>query len=168
MKNVIVTLLFAALAANPGLAATKHSKTATLTVHAPVTAVCSLATTSFTFTIGIGYIHSPGNTILRENLLNVACTKGASTQISMNTGLYGNAAGAKFGSRSMKDPYGDFLGYDLCHDSACAAVWKPSGYTYVSPGANGSSLPVWTRIITGQPQVKQGNYSDAVTVTINF
>ena len=68
----------------------------------------------------------------------------------------------------MGSPDGNYLGYDLCHDSACNSVWTAQGYTYVSPGYQGSSLPVWTVIKTGQPHVKQDPYRDAVTVTISF
>lgn len=143
-------------------------RTATVSVRGSVATTCTLTTAPFSFTIGIGYIHAPGNTILKQTALGVKCTKGAQAQIGMNYGLYGNAAGSQFGRRSMKDSAGDLLGYELCHDNACATVWQPSGFQYVSPNDKGSSLPVWTRITSGQSKAKQGSYSDAVTVTISF
>ncbi len=172
MKAIFLIAGMSVIAAAPALAMTApaaHAKrTSTLTIKGSVSTACSLTTSSFTFTIGIGYIHAPGNAILKQNMLAVRCTKGASTKIAMNTGLYGSAAGVKFGSRSMKDSSGDVMGYELCHDNACSAIWTPQGYNYVSPGDRGSALPVWTRILTGQPHVNQGSYSDSVTVTINF
>lgn len=142
-------------------------KTSVLTVRGSVATTCTLSTSPFSFSIGVGYIHAPNNVIVKQNSLSVKCTKGAATQISMNSGLYGSAAGSQFGSRSMKDAGGDYLGYELCHDSSCSSVWR-TGFGYVSPSDAGSSLPIFTRIKTGQSQAKQGSYSDSVTVTINF
>lgn len=171
------TLLFgAALLAwiAPGsgaLANATHARNATVTVRGSVPASCSLATTpasGFVFTIGLGYIHGPGHAVLQQGSLTVKCTNGAHTQIGMNTGLNGAKAGAQYGSRSMSDGSGDYLGYELCHDGGCSSIWSASGYTYVSTSDAGASLPVWTRILSGQPHVKQGQYSDSVTVTISF
>ena len=168
MKRIAAVAALVLVTVAPALAVTTHKKTATLTVKGSVASTCTLTTPAFSFNIGVGYIHSPGNTILKQNTLGVKCTKNATTQITMNTGLYGSAAGSQFGSRSMKDSSGDYLGYELCHDNACSAVWNSQGYNYVSPSDHGSSLPVWTRIKTGQAQTKQGSYSDSVTVTISF
>jgi spore coat protein U-like protein len=87
----------------------------------------------------------------------------------MNAGLYGSKAGVQYGARSMKSAAGkNYLGYDLCHDSACAALWSTTAaYTYVSPGDAGSSLPIYGRIITGQ-QADASTYTDSVTVTVSF
>ena len=168
MRRITLVVLLCLVVMSPALAVTTHKKTSTLTIKGSVPATCSLTTSPFTFNIGIGYIHSPGNAIVKQTSLGVKCTRGASTQITMNTGLYGSAAGSQFGTRSMKDGTGDYLGYELCHDNACSSIWSSTGFNYVSPGDSGSSLPVWTRIKTGQPQAKQGNYSDSVTVTISF
>jgi spore coat protein U-like protein len=172
MKRIALLAALLALTLTPAFGATTAvthgKKTTTLTVKGSVSTTCLLTTSPFTFSIGIGYIHSPGNAVVKQNTLGVKCTKGATTQITMDTGLYGSAAGAQFGSRSMKSPNGDFMGYELCHDSACSAVWTPQGYNYISPSDTGSSIPVWTRIKTGQSQVKQGSHTDSVTVTISF
>jgi len=171
MKRWIVSVCtMLVLAASTAMAgdATTHARTGTLTVKGSVLTNCSLATSPFTFTIGLGYIHGPKTTILKQGVLAIKCTKGASVQIKMNAGLYGSAAGLQFGTRSMRDTAGDYLGYELCHDSNCASIWNAQGYSYTSPSDTGSSLPVWARIFTAQPQVKQGNYTDSVTVTVNF
>lgn len=148
---------------------TAHGKhTVAVSVKGSVATTCTLTTASFDFSIGIGYIHAPRNAIIKQASLSVKCTKGAQAQIGMDYGLHAGAAGSQFGSRSMRDSSGDFLGYELCHDNACSAVWKPTGFNYVSASDKGSSVPVWTRITTGQPQAKQGSYNDAVTVTISF
>ncbi|HET7813890.1 MAG TPA: spore coat U domain-containing protein [Candidatus Baltobacteraceae bacterium] len=130
---------------------------------------CLVSVGSVTFpNAGIGYIHNSGNVVLTQSSLGMRCTKGAVAQISMNTGLYGSKAGTQFGSRSMKSTQGkNYLGYDLCHDSACASVWSPAAYTYTSATDKGSSLPVWGRIKTGQ-QADSGTYADSVTVTVSF
>lgn len=164
----VLSLVAAASHAMPALAVPQHSRSSSLTVKGSVLTNCTLATSAFTFTIGLGYIHGPKQTILKQGSLGIKCTKGANVQIKMNAGLYGSAAGSQFGTRSMRDSTGDYLGYELCHDSGCSNIWNATGYSYVSPSDAGSSLPVWARILTSQPQVKQGNYSDSVTVTVNF
>lgn len=163
--------LLASMAPASGAAANTSGKSAALTVKGTVPASCSLATLpagGFTFTIGLGYIHGPGHVILRQGTLSVKCTNGAHTHIAMDAGLSGARAGTQYGSRSMADGNGNYLGYELCHDSGCSSIWNAAGYTYVSTSDAGSSLPVWTRIVSGQPHVQQGQYSDSVTVTISF
>lgn len=169
MKRTL--LLAAALIVMPGPSlAAGHGKTQTLIVRGAVSQDCTLSTNPMTFPhIGVGYLHPKGNKpVVQQSSLGVRCTKGSSVQIAMDTGLYGSKAGTQFGSRSMKSsPGNSYIGYDLCHDSACASVWTPSGYTYRSPTDVGSSLPVYGRIITGQ-QADAGSYSDTVTVTVSF
>ncbi|MGZ3498046.1 MAG: Csu type fimbrial protein [Vulcanimicrobiaceae bacterium] len=163
---VLVPLLLAG--STISYAAPLHARLAAARINGAVATDCSLSTLPISFTIGIGYIHAPGNKVLAQSSLAVRCSKGASVLIGMNAGLYGSAAGSRFGTRSMKSTDGSYLGYDLCHDSACASVWTPAGFSYTSPSDQGSSLPVWARIVTGQPQAKQGAYSDSVTVTVSF
>jgi spore coat protein U-like protein len=172
MKSTALAITIVLLTLSPALAGTapaKHgSKSASLNVHATVATSCKFTTPAFSFSIGMASIHAPGSAIASQKSLNVQCTKGASTQISMDYGLNGSAAGSRFGNRSMSYG-GTFLGYDLCHDSSCSSVWTPGGYNYVSPGDAGSTLPVWTVIKTGQNQInKLGTYTDSVTVTISF
>jgi spore coat protein U-like protein len=149
--------------------AATRQRAATLQVRGSVSSNCTLATSPISFTIGAAYIHGSNNpTVLKQSTLGIKCTKGAVTQISMDTGLYGSKAGVQFGSRSMKsNPGKNYLGYELCHDSGCASIWTPQGYAYTSPSDAGSSLSIWARIKTGQ-QVDAGSYSDSVTVTVNF
>lgn len=150
--------------------AASNRHTQTLQVHGSVSQNCSLTTHPVTFpNIGVGYLHPSGNVpVTVQTSLGMRCTKGAVVQIAMNAGLYGSKAGTQFGSRSMKSSPGkSYLGYDLCHDSGCANVWSPLGYTYTSPTDAGSSLPVWGRIVTGQT-IDAGSYSDSVTVTVSF
>lgn len=64
-------------------------------------------------------------------------------------------------------PGNDYLGYNLCHDLACANLWT-TAYNYTSPSDSGSSLPVYAEIKTGQSQVDAGSYYDTVIVTVNF
>lgn len=169
MKRVF--FLIAALSLFPGVSsATGHSKTQALTVRGAVSQDCTLATNSMTFpNIGVGYLHSKNNPpVVQPSSLSVRCTKGASVQVAMDAGLYGSKAGAQFGSRSMKSSPGkSYIGYDLCHDSACASIWTPSGYTYHSTSDVGSTLPVYGRIPAGQ-QNDAGSYGDTVTVTVSF
>lgn len=170
MRAAALSLMLATAAVQSAQAApTAHNRVGALQIRGSVLTNCTLSTAPLTFSsIGIGYVHAPGNAILRQSSLAVRCTKGAAVQISMNAGLYGSAAGSRFGSRSMKALDGSYLGYELCHDSGCANIWSTQGYTYASASASGSSLPVWGRIVTGQAQAKQGSYADSVTVTVNF
>lgn len=169
MKRAL--LLAAVLGLIPGFsAAAGHSKTQPLTVRGAVSQDCTLSTNPMTFpNVGTGYLHAKSNKpVVQQSSLSVRCTKGSSVQIAMDAGLHAGKAGAQFGSRSMKSsPGNSYIGYDLCHDSACASVWTPSGFAYRSPSDSGSSLPVYGRIVTGQ-QVDTGSYSDTVTVTVSF
>jgi spore coat protein U-like protein len=169
MKRVLLFAAAVALMPMPSAAAT-HSKTQTLTVRGSVTQNCLLTANPVTFpNAGIGYIHNAGNAVYAQSSLGMRCTKGAVAQISMNAGLYGSKAGTQFGSRSMKSTQGkNYLGYDLCHDSACANFWSTtSAYPYTSSSDAGSSLPVYGRILTGQ-QADAGTYTDTVVVTVSF
>lgn len=168
MKRVL--FLVAALGLLPANSdAAPHSKTQTLNVRGSVSQDCTLSMNPMAFpSVGVGYIHPAGRNVLVQSSLSVHCTKGSVVSIAMDSGLYGTAAGAQFGSRSMKSSPGtDYLGYDLCHDSGCASIWSPAGYIYKSPSDAGSTLPVWGRILTGQKS-GQGSYSDVVTVTVSF
>ncbi len=165
----VVLLLFAGAAQMTPVTAVARTQTPKLNVMGAVIQDCTLSTSPVSFpSIGVGYLHSPGKTVLAQSSLSVHCTKGATVQIVMNAGLYGSKAGSQFGSRSMKSsPGNSYLGYDLCHDSGCASIWSPQGYNYVSPSDAGPALALWGRIKTGQ-QVDTGNYSDVVTVTVSF
>ena len=170
MKSAILFAAAIALMLEPATAST-HSKTQALTVRGSVTQNCLLSTNAVTFpNIGIGYLHNAGKTVYSApSSIGMRCTKGAAAQIFMNAGLYGSKAGSQYGARSMKSAMGkNYLGYDLCHDSACASTWSATAaYTYTSRSDSGSSLAVYGRIITGQ-QADASTYTDAVTVTVNF
>lgn len=165
----LALLVTAAVSASPlGAATQKQSLGTSVPVKAAVSAQCSISTSPIGFTLGIGYVEAPGNSTYRQSALTLHCTKGASVAVGLNRGLYGGSTAAQFGSRSMKlQSSSSYLGYELCHDSSCASVWNPAGYTYISPTDAGSTVPVWARIITGQ-RVFLGSYSDSVTATLNF
>jgi spore coat protein U-like protein len=176
MRRIVFTATLVVLTATPTLAVTTTPVThgqKTTAIAVGATAVsnvsCAFGFPAFDFHIGINYIRNPGNIVTQNTPLGVWCTKGATTQISMNYGLYGSKAGSQFGNRSMKSPNdGTYLGYDLCHDAACHAVWTPQAFTYVSTSDVPQFLPVWTVIKTGQKQVNQVDYNDSVTVTVSF
>lgn len=167
-RAIFLAAAFALLPA--ATAAATHSKMQALTVRGTVSQNCTLTTYALSFpTIGVGYIHPPNRPpVLAQSSLGVRCTKGSVVQIAMNAGLYGSLAGSQFGSRSMKSSDGkSYLGYDLCHDSACTSTWSPAGYAYTSPSDAGSTLAVWGRIVTGQ-KANADSYTDSVTVTVSF
>ncbi len=152
-----------------GVTATqKQSVASSVQVKATVTQQCSISTSPIAFTLGIGYVQAPGKSTYKQSSVGLRCTKGASVAVGLDRGQYSGNTDARFGSRSMKlSTSASYLGYELCHDSSCASVWLPSGYTYVSPTDAGSSVPVWARIVTGQ-RVFLGSYADSVTASVNF
>lgn len=165
----LATLAAAFVSAPPLHAATqKQSLTTAVKINAAVSPDCFVSTPSFSFTLGIGFVQAPGSATAKQSALSVRCTKGARVGVGLDLGLYGGATQPQFGTRAMKlSTSASYLGYELCRDSSCASVWAPSGYTYISPGDAGSTLPVWARITTGQ-RVFLGSYSDSVTATLNF
>jgi spore coat protein U-like protein len=160
--------LVAGFASAPPLSAATQKQNTAVKINAAVSPECFVSTPAIAFNLGIGFVQAPGHSTSRQSALGVRCTKGAHVAVGLDRGLYAGSTDAQFGSRSMKlSTKANYMGYELCHDSACASVWSPSGYTYVSPADTGSSLPVWARVITGQ-RVFLGSYADSVTATLNF
>jgi spore coat protein U-like protein len=162
------------VSASPSNATTqKLSNKTDVTIKAAVSTRCSVTTFPIAFTLGSGFVQSPGSSLVKHSSLALKCTKGANVAVGMNRGLYAGSTSATFGSRSMRLTVTNskggwqYLGYDLFHDNACTTVWAPTGFTYVSPSDAGSSVDVYARVITGQ-QVVLGTYTDTITATLNF
>ncbi|GEM_PF-2947212 len=180
----VASVVLMVVAAKPALAADTRSPTARLTVDTSVTRACTLSVTPLTFpNISVADIAtsqvgtsaatsgpppSEPKIFFGKGSLEISCSKGSSVTVSMNAGLYGNAAGTQFGMRSMKSQLPSaYVGYDLCRDSDCSTFWTPQGYQYVSTSDDESALPIWGRIKAPQP-TPPGTYSDTITVTVSF
>ena len=142
------------------------SATASLAVGATVAANCTITTNALAFGAYDPVVTNAVSSLDGTGQLVVACTKGATPTIAL--GLGGNASGS---SRRMKDSGGNFLTYELYHDSSASVVWNTSGSGLLSPGAATSkaarSFTVYGRV-AGNQDVPAGSYSDAVVATVNF
>ena len=142
----------------PVIAATS---TANLTVTATVLANCTVSSATLAF----GNYDPTGGNVDQSTTFQVACTKGTSATVGLNTG--GNAAGAV---RRMANGT-DFLAYELYKEGARTNVWGNSGTDLVSLAAAASNaaqvLTVYGRV-TGLQDVSVGSYTDTVLVTVTF
>jgi spore coat protein U-like protein len=100
-------------------------------------------------------------------LLQISCTRGASTTIGIDSGTH--TGQASFGTRALADGT-KYLGYDLYQDSARTILWTNTGaglYNYVSPSSLPTTISIYGRIFSSQ-NVQAGIYTDTLVVTINY
>lgn len=177
----ILTAAFAVLslafAGAPGLAANQN--TATLTVNGSVTQSCT-AFTPATNTLTFPAYDSFNNASTPDDAGPVSyttqCTKGATgVTFQVDGGAnYGHISG----TRALKSATAnDYLNYSLFSDSARTAAWgfnasngagtPGSALTITSSTAN-QTLTIYGRIPAGQDPTTASDYTDTVTVAVNF
>jgi spore coat protein U-like protein len=170
LKPTLVALTVASLAAfmlgGPVHAATRS---ANLSVSASVAANCTITTTPLNFG-GYDPVEANSATPLDgTGAVNIACTKGSVTPISLDLGL--NASGT---TRRMTDGSGAYLQYELYSDSGRTTVWGDGGpghgakYTpAAAPSKAQRSFTVYGRVPADQ-DVAAGSYGDTVQATVEF
>jgi spore coat protein U-like protein len=136
--------------------------TNTLTVTANVIASCQIAPAALAF----------GNYDTTQNdatgSITVTCNQGATYWIGL--GLGSNASGAQ---RRMQLA-GSFLNYELFRDAGRTQIWDnadPGAGVYtLTAGSTGAqpALTVYGRVAANQVVPQGNNYTDTVTMTVNF
>ncbi len=165
-----------ALAMAPALAG---QNTATLTVNGSVTQSCT-AFTPTSNTLTFPAYDSFANATVPDDAGPVSyttkCTKGAS---GVNFQVDGGANYAHTsGTRAMKSTTaGDYLNYSLYSDAGRTTAWAFNSSTgagtpapNLTIGSSGTSqtLTVYGRVAAGQDPTTASDYSDTVTVAVNY
>lgn len=144
--------------------------TADLPVTASVTANCTISTAAVAFGA-----YDPVSVNAAANLdatgtVNVTCTSGASTTVTLGQGDNPDAASTTaVPLRQMSDGGPNLLPYHLYSENTRTTVWGDTGPTGLAHTGAGTQvgLVVYGRIPAGQ-NVPAGSYSDTVVATITF
>jgi spore coat protein U-like protein len=183
-KSLIAGAAFAAsllsLTSGPVLAT---SSTSTLTVNGSVSQSCTtLSPSSSTLTFN-AYDSFNNASTPDDNATGVSfttkCTKGAANvYFSVDGGANFNGAGVPSGDRAMKSTStGSYLAYQLYQNSPGGTVWpfnSSTGAAQAGPTLTISSstatqtLSIFGRIPAGQDPAFASDYTDQVTVAINY
>jgi spore coat protein U-like protein len=142
--------------------------TAALPVSASVPSECRVDTFSIAFGTYDPVMTNASQPRDADGAVRVYCTRGTSGVVTLSSGS--NLSG---GTRRMAGPGGDFLAYQIFSDLARSTVWDTTNGvsgTSTSPlvpiGGSGG-LPAYGRIAPGQ-NVREGDYTDTITATVNY
>ena len=133
-------------------------------------ASCTVSTTNISF--GVYDVFSPGNNDA-TGYINVSCSSLLSLLVSYNILL--SAGGGSYAARLMSDGAGHSLGYNLYTAANRTIIWYDgtggtgtvSDSYLLGVGTVNKEYSVYGRIPARQ-NVYAGNYSDNVTITINY
>jgi len=146
------------------------TQTNTFQVTANIPAACTFATTT-TGNLAFGtYDPFAGTALTASTQVEVRCVRGTAYQVGLNTGTYG--AEATSTSRSMVGATnGEYLEYEIYSDAGRTTVWgnTPGTDTVDGTAANFSTISIdaYGSIPAGQDKATD-NYSDTVTITVNY
>jgi spore coat protein U-like protein len=163
-----MTTLFVALATAPlSSAVLAATATTTFNVTANIANKCSISAADLTFGTYDPVVTNLAVPLDVNSTVTVACTKGTTATIGLDTGL--NGASASGTTRAMSGG-GSFLSYEVYKDSGHTTVWTNAGagmasYTAVSKAA--TAITDYGRIPAGQDQPVAA-YADKITATVNF
>ena len=159
-----LSLAMAASASLAGLLPAQAGAATTSTSFS-VTATVATACTATASNLAFGAYDS-GNPAgaTASSAVNVTCSLGAPYTISLDNGTYASGAVRRLGSGTSR------LNYEIYRDVGLTGVFGlASSLLGVSGVGTGVSIPtqVFGRIATGQ-SVAPGNYTDQITVTIDY
>lgn len=153
----------ALLVAAPRPVAAAGTASSTLTVKAKVLGVCTISTNTFDFA---DYNPASATPLDVTGAIALKCTNGTTFRVELGTGA--NHDGT---TRQMKGgPSAELLKYELYTDSARQSVWtagESKSANVAGAGLGDYSIPVYGRVAALQ-NVSTGDYSDSVTMTVNF
>ena len=159
----LAVLVAAALLGAPGVAQAQYTSTATATfnVRATVAKNCTVSATSLDFGT---YDAVTGTAVDQASAVSVTCTKNTATRIDLNDGANGTR-------RMASATSGDFLSYELYQDNGRTTRWGAgdgNGYLWTAPDRSPHSLTVYGRVTANQNVAAAADYTDTVTVTVNY
>ena len=147
------------------------STSTSLSVTASVSNNCTISTAALAFGAYDPIVTNASTALDGTGTVTIACTKGASTTIGLDTGTHsGNASGT---TRAMSDGAGSpsYLSYEIYQDSSRSTLWANSGGGLFTPAAAPSraarSYTAYGRVPAGQ-DTPAGSFTDSVTATVNF
>lgn len=159
-------VLLAALAASVS-SPEAGSNSAALGVSVTVVRRCSVSATPLAFGNYDPVTANATTNLQASASVTVVCTKGSNPTVGLSAGS--NAPGP-VALRAMASE-GNKLSYEIAKDAAFTQAWSDSGSELYKIGTvsslNPINIPVHGRIPAGQ-NVPEGNYTDSVTVTVNF
>ena len=139
--------------------------TASMPVSATVNNNCTITTNPIAFGSYDPVVANDSANLDATGAVIIACTKGATTTLGLDTG-----ANASAGSRRVASS-GNFLTYELFQDSSRSTVWGNSGGALLnsgtSPSKDARTFQVYGRVSGGQ-DVPAGSYTDTIVATVNF
>lgn len=145
--------------------------TSNLSVTASVTANCTITTAPVAFGAYDPIVTNASAALTGNGTLNVTCTSGASSAVTLGEGSNPNAGStAAVPARRLKDGGTNFLTYKLFSESTRTTVWgdtTPTGLAAATGTGSLTTLTVYGAIDAGQ-NVPAGNYTDTVLATITF
>ena len=165
MKRTLLSSLVvgAALSATPVMAQTFSSnQTGQFNVKMQIQGQCILQTASDLNFGSTGIINA---NIDQSSTLVVQCTNGTPYNVALNYGANGTSAA----TRAMTAGGTDQVKYALFRDVARTIPWGNTATDAYSDTGKGSTvqIPVYGRV-PAQNAVAPGNYSDTITVTVNY
>ena len=171
MNRTRLTTALIALTAAAGLgsqAAIAGTTTATFPVTATVNANCTVSAAGLSFGTYDPLVANASSPLNATNALTLACVKGVSPTVGLDTGTHGpNASGT---TRAMAGG-ASYLSYELYKDAARTQVWGNSGTGLLTIAAVNNTNPFNVTVygaVPGAQGVPTGSYTDTVTATVNF
>lgn len=159
----LISVLISLCKAMPAYAV---QQTGTLVINASVVGACSVNGATLTFPAYSGFADVTANTNF-----TVTCTNGLTYSINMDAGQ--NAGGTtNTNNRKLKhSTQSVYLNYQLYKDSSNTNVWgaqvNNDGLNSQTGNGSAQSITVYGKISAGQ-SVATGNYSDSVSIIVNF
>ncbi len=152
--------------AQSGIAGTATSN---MGVTATVVASCTISAGTLAFP---NYDTVVGAQVDGAGVLSVACSKGATTSITLGQGANANTGSTDtLPLRRMKKVAStELLTYTLYQDATRLVIWgntSLTGVVYTPASSAATNVNVYGRITAGQDQ-PTGSYSDTVLATISF
>jgi spore coat protein U-like protein len=163
-RLLAVWLTFAALPGTSGAQAT-YTATAGMPVRIEIAASCAVSAADLDFG---AYASNQNTPVQGQTAIQLLCGTGTSAEVSLDAGT---GPGGSTSRRRMEQEAGrDRLDYDLFQDPGRAIHWGDrSGVDTLEVQTTGSTLtiPVYGQIPGGQ-RVREGTYSDTITVQVTY
>jgi spore coat protein U-like protein len=163
-RRIFVWLALAALPAISSGQAT-YVTTAGMPVRMEIVAACTVSASDLNFG---AYVANQTNPLQGQTAIQLLCGVGSTAEVSLDDGL---RPGSNTSRRRMgQDSGSDRLEYDLFQDAGRTIHWgSRSGRDTLEVETTGGqqTLPVYGQVPGGQ-RVRDGSYSDTITVVVTY
>jgi len=167
----LLPALVAAAALLSPAASLASTATGSLTVNASVTQNCLINSPTLAFGAYDPIVTNLSTAATGTATATFTCTEGASAvYVTANTGS--NNAHASGTTRAMAGTGSTYLSYELYTDAAHTVVWNTTNsggptFTPTFAASQTANATIYGQIPAGQ-NVTVSNYTDSITMTINF